>query len=70
MVLLRGFDNALECSGPLVQGNGVGFSLYFFRYRINKSFKSFLERRTLGASASRVRMEKAFILIQEAYGGV
>src|SRR5258706_8416644 len=47
-----------KCSGPLVQVNGVGFSLYFFRYRIRKSFRSFLERCTLYVRACRVRMLK------------
>src|SRR5208337_1472743 len=47
-----------KCSGPLVQVNGVGFWLYFFKYRSRKSFNSFFERWTLWVSACLVRMLK------------
>ena len=37
LILPGGFDDSLECSGPLVQVNGVGFLLYCLRYRIRNS---------------------------------
>src|SRR5260370_8483182 len=57
-----------RCSGPLVQVKGVGFSLYFFRYRCRKSFRSFFGRCTLCVSACRVRILKkhSIMFIQEA----
>jgi hypothetical protein len=72
LILPGGCDDSLEMFGPFVQVNGVGFSLYFLRYRIKNSFSSFLERCTLCFSACRVRMLKkhSTIFIQEACVGV
>src|ERR1700733_11528293 len=55
--LLGGFDDALGCSGLLVPVNGVGFSLYWLRYRIRNSFSAFLDRCTLCVNTCRVRMQ-------------
>ena len=55
-------------SGPLVQVNGVGFWLYFLKYRSRKSFKSRLECCTFCVSACLVRMLKkhSIMFSQEA----